>query len=96
MRGQRPETLKRVKLCGIHWVDTVGHRDDPADEPLKPLHCFSVGFVVEETKEYVKIASELIEDGTYQEVVAIPKGCIKGVKGARITLPKPLDEWGTK
>lgn len=66
--------LKKIKK--IRWVDSNHSPHQMSeDELLEPVEIISVGFLVKETKDYVVLARELIEDD-YRGVIAIPKVCI--------------------
>ena len=81
---------KTPKLVLVHWKDAAGARDG---DDLKPIDCLSVGWVIEAADGYVKIASELIEGGEYQEVTVIPKGMIESINGKPFRLPAAFSGW---
>ena len=84
---------KHPTLVLIHWKDAAAHHDPLEDEDFGLIDCLSVGWAVEMTDEYVKLASELGADGIYREGVVIPKGMIKAIIIKSIKLPKPFTEW---
>lgn len=62
----------------IDWIDSslqnvqVGKEDYP-----KPEIITSVGFLVEETDQYVTIARDDMRDDEYRGLLCIPRECIK-------------------
>lgn len=91
----------KPRLAIVHWLDAVGNREGkmPSDEPLRGVHCVSIGVLIERTRGkrgYIKIAGELIEDGTYEEVVAIPNGAVLKVTFVPVALPAELGQWTLK
>ncbi len=71
----------------ITWVDSKGmNRWEYLDEiePMPPDTCYSVGFLIDDNKNYKTIALGL---GTTQVLgrTTIPAGCIKSIK--KLTFP---------
>jgi hypothetical protein len=81
--------VAKPKLIYLEWVDSCGnasrvwHNRDEAVECITPLVCRSVGFVVEETRDYLTIAAHAGGDEV-SGVMSIPKCAIK--KRRRIKL----------
>lgn len=71
------------KIVLIEWLDSKGitnqweYVDDI--ESLKPCQCHSVGFLIEETKEYITIAQSINESQILGRT-AIPQCSIKNIK----------------
>ena len=65
--------LRRV--CTVTWIDSSlqNVQVDKIDFP-KPVVVTSIGFVVEDTQEYVTLArDDMGHDGDYRGLVAIPR-----------------------
>jgi hypothetical protein len=65
----------------IEWVDSKGMGTWELLEDIKsmpPCVCYSVGFIIEDTKEYKTIALGLSETQVLYRTT-IPQGCIKNV-----------------
>lgn len=62
----------------VSWIDSslqnvqVGREDYP-----KPALITSVGFVVEETDEYLTLARDDMDDDDYRGLLCIPKECLR-------------------
>ncbi len=66
----------------IEWVDSKGmERWEYLDglEPMPPCVCYSVGFLIEDNKDYKTIALGL-SDTQVLGRTTIPTGCIKDLK----------------
>ena len=66
----------------IEWVDSKGmNRWEYLDEiePMPPGICYSVGFIIEDTKDYKTIALGL-SDTQVLGRTTIPSGCIKSIE----------------
>lgn len=92
----------KPQIVVVHWLDAIGDRNDRMDDAdvtkgkLRAVHCVSLGVLVERTRGktgHVKVAGELIEDGTYQEVQVIPNGMVLSIK--KVPLPPLAKEMGT-
>ncbi len=86
---------KAPKLMMVLWLDAIGNRDDEDDngDPLKPIPCLSVGWCIEDKKTHIKLASELISGGEYQEVTVIPRGMITAISVKPFRLPPEFAGW---
>lgn len=71
----------------VHWRDAIGDRHEERDPP----HCCSAGWLIEANESHVRIASEIIQDGSYCEITTIPAGMVQKVIRLRTRLPKPFD-----
>lgn len=88
----------------VHWLDAMGSRNDALDddgkEKLRAIHCLSIGVLIERSlgkRGHIKIASELIEGGEYQEIQVIPNGMVlKVTRVANVDTPKELGHWVLK
>jgi hypothetical protein len=89
----------KPQIVVVHWLDAIGDRndrmDDETNEKLRAVHCVSIGVLIERTqgkRGHIKLASELIEGGEYQEIQVIPNGMV--LKLSRIPLPALPPELG--
>lgn len=70
--------MKRYELRIIEWLDScvqdvqVSHHNFP-----KPMVVTSVGFVVEETEEYITISRDDMGNGEFRGLVSIPRIAIQ-------------------
>jgi len=94
---KRPKRPKCPKLVMVLWLDAVGDRndDDGAGKPLLPVPCLSVGWCIEDKQTHIKLASELISGGEYQEVTVIPRGMVKAIAAKPFKLPAEFREWAS-
>lgn len=76
--------LRKNPFVVVHWRDAVGDRHDE----IPPPHCLSGGWLVEKNKSYVRIAGEIIEDGSYCEITTIPRGMVVGIEEFLVTYPE--------
>jgi hypothetical protein len=77
-----PEENMKHKLVLIEWLDSKGlERWEYLDEigSLPPGLCHSVGFLIEDRKDYKTIALGL-SDTQVLGRTTIPSGCIKSIK----------------
>lgn len=69
--------MKKVK---IEWVDSKSGRNEweyrEELEPLKPVMCTTIGFLMEATPEYVTIAHTMSAEQVLGRIT-IPACCIK-------------------
>ena len=64
------------KIVTIRWRDIVQHADwTPAEEVSCP-EFLSIGWLVEENGDEIKIGGTLDEKGTPFGITAFPKGCV--------------------
>jgi hypothetical protein len=88
-----PRKPKGPRLVLVHWRDAVAHHDPLEDESFGLEDCLSVGWVVEITAQYVKLAAELGARGDYREGVIIPKGMIVSITSKPFKLAGPFAGW---
>jgi len=73
------EKSKAMTIVKIEWLDTLGvvgwHTCEEVEE-LKCPHITSVGFLVSEDNEAVKLTGMDAPDSTKNVVQLIPKGCV--------------------
>lgn len=74
--------IPRRRLVEVWWLDSHG-RDgwtkygDPVDP--RAAACKTVGYVLDETDEFLTVASSIGDDQFCQEM-SIPKGCVRKVR----------------
>jgi len=75
------------KIVEVEWFDAQSSMDSWTVEELKenltPLHTHSVGYLVEDNKEYIILAFTDFGNGLIKHHVCIPKGMIKKIKVLR-------------
>jgi hypothetical protein len=83
--------MKGREIVLVEWLDSKGiERWEYLDEiePLPPSRCYSVGFLIDDNKDYKTIALGL-SDTQVLGRTTIPSGCIISTK--RLTIPNPID-----
>jgi hypothetical protein len=71
----------------IEWVDAAANHGFhcPDDDPLKTtIRCIDVGFLVEKTRQHVKIAMGGSEVGQIDSTVIIPRSCITAIDALEV------------
>ena len=66
----------------VEWVDSKGmERWEYLDEiePMPPCVCYTVGFIIEDNKDYKTLALGLSETQVLGRTT-IPSGCIRSIK----------------
>lgn len=75
-----------MKLVRIDWVDSKAAPNEwehiDSIESLEPVHCTSVGFLVEDTPAYKTIAHSM-SDSQVCGRITIPTACIKKCRRLR-------------
>jgi hypothetical protein len=68
------------RIEAVRWIDA--HFTDDTDNPRsgEPIEVLSAGLLVKDTKAAVVLALEWYEDGSYRDILAIPKGMVKSRK----------------
>lgn len=79
--ARRIESFAPYMIHAFDWVTTDHQQLDEAEaNDLRPVECWIVGHVLNDTDDYITLASHYFvgEGGThsYRHAVAIPKGCI--------------------
>lgn len=83
-----------MKLVVVTWIDSTGSntwQDIEQERKYKNPELFSVGWVINDTKEALTLGSSLLPNPSASMVgqtMTIPKGCIKKVRyvGSKYTL----------
>lgn len=91
MPKPRPKKNKRLRIVAVHWVDATYQLEGGTD--LEPVHALTFGYLVEEGEKYVKIASEIFEDGMTRQVTAVPRGMVTEIIYNPTRLPEEFDGW---
>jgi len=82
--------MEKIKIVEVSWLDTyhVGGAGLTRKEvsELRPVPSLSYGRLIEETDDYITIASSIMEHGIggeqpeYREVTCIPKAVVQSIK----------------
>jgi len=81
--------LRQHPIVAIHWRDAIGDRHDEVDPP----HCLSVGWLIKRTRTYVRVAHEILQDGSYCEITTIPRGMVQSINAlAAFPYPEPFNQ----
>lgn len=81
------------RLVLIHWLDANGHH---TDGQVTPVHGLTAGWVISDEPEFLRLASEIFEDGDARELSAIPKAIVKEVLVRPVRLPPEFKGWRVK
>jgi len=71
-----------MKIVKVTWNDAcsrAGWEWRKNKDPLTPLPCISVGFLLSKTKKYVTLAQNLNKNQVGEQIT-IPRGMIKKIK----------------
>lgn len=61
----------------VRWIDSsLQNGQVDKDDFPKPVTITSVGFIVDETEEYITLARDDMGDGDYRGLCSIPRICI--------------------
>ncbi len=74
-----------MKIIEIEWIDSVGVPpiwESKDAEPLVPSEACTVGYLCEDTPEYV-IVAQSFTDSQFGRRFCIPRGCIKKIRVIR-------------
>ena len=76
-----------MKIVEVEWFDAQSSMDswtiEEIEENLKPLHTFSVGYLLLEKKDYIVLGFTNFGNGLIKHHVCIPRGMIKKIKTIR-------------
>lgn len=72
-------------LVMVLWNDAAGIRHGWAakSETLEPYLALSVGFLIQETDEHIRIAQDTDSEGSHNGRTQIPRGMVKKMKVLR-------------
>lgn len=76
------DKIKEGTLLLISWDDILmvsGWLSDKAAQETQPAHCKTIGWMVNESKNEIRLTGTVSEDGD-KDVVVIPKGCIRKIQ----------------
>lgn len=93
MKVKRP--AQHFDLVEVIWNDAAGIRHGWASksETLDPYIALSVGFLIQETDEHIRIAQDTDTEGSHNGRTQIPRGMVKRIKVLRKKdEPKPNGE----
>ena len=68
--------MKNYKVKRLVFIDSTISTGQ-TDQTIKPSKMEIVGFVVDETSEYITLATEIVDGVEYRGQVAIPKVAIE-------------------
>lgn len=63
----------------VKWSDSASYRGWRSEEEVKklrPLSCTTIGFLIDETDEFIVLSQTVADDGDLSETIVIPKICI--------------------
>ena len=76
--------MNNYRIVEIEWFDAQSSMEawtiEELKEQLKPLHTFSVGYLIEDNKEYVIIGFVDFGNGLIKHHQCIPKKMIKRIR----------------
>lgn len=76
--------MDKYKIVEVEWFDAQSGFSQPLSleelEKEKPLHSFSVGYLLKEDKESVILGFMLFGDEFFKHWQLIPRGMIKNIK----------------
>ena len=68
-----------MQLVEVEWLDACFVFD--VDEPVSPPQAFTVGYLYEQTMDYVAIAAEWFpHDKSVRALTVIPMGCVVRIR----------------
>lgn len=75
--------LYAMKMVEILWVDAKSGPNEweylDGLEPLKPVLCKTIGFLIDEAKEYITIAQSMSDTQVHGRIT-IPARCIRRIR----------------
>ena len=77
---------KRLAVVEVTWEDTTSWHswmEGQDCKQMKPSVCVSVGYLLENGKKVLRMATSSGADDTYGMLTAIPQGCIRKVRTLR-------------
>jgi len=94
------KSRKHPRFVAVHWLDAAGDHDG-ADEELEPIDAVTFGFLLANTEradgeKFVRVASEIFDDGTYRSVTSIPMGMVRTIIACPVKLPENFRDWQPK
>ena len=75
--------MSTLKAIAVEWNDITeqsGWHSQDEHKDMRPLYCFSVGFLVDETDDYIVMSDTYgigQDENRWGTVTIIPKGCIR-------------------
>jgi hypothetical protein len=69
------------KVVLVVWDDAYVTDSDGSDDAVDvPFQCVTVGFLLSRSRTAVKVAAELLPDGSRRGVTRIPAGCLVSMR----------------
>ncbi len=81
------EKATKPKAVFVRWRDSAHYRGWQNATGVSPMHCASIGWLIEETKGHIAIALSRSEDEDglpWGEVEVIPRECIISTKVVKL------------
>lgn len=77
--------LQHYDLVEVWWDDAAGMRHGWAgkSEVVEPQMALSVGFLIQETADHIRIAQDTDAEGAHNGRTQIPRGMVKKMKVLR-------------
>lgn len=84
MATRRPK-LKPKQMVLVDWLDANSHYgwSSEGEHDVEPSLCHSLGFVLMDAPDYIRLAFGFSDQGNIQDSLSIPRGCILAVKPLR-------------
>ena len=76
-----------MKMVLVKWVDSTSIQGWEEGDNMELCRCESVGFLIKKTKDKVILAQSL-NDHTYYNKFAIPRGCITSITVLSQSFPR--------
>ena len=74
--------MKR-KVVAVEWVDAIFDPDEQRTTFSTPPNVVTYGVLLANNEDYVRVAGEAFEDGSYRATTTIPKGMVRAVRRLR-------------
>ena len=71
------------KVVAVEWVDAIFDPDEQRTTFSTPPNVVTYGVLLADNDEYVRVAGEAFEDGTYRATTTIPRGMVRKVRKLR-------------
>jgi hypothetical protein len=83
VKVKRPR--QHFDMVEVWWDDAAGLRHGWAakSETLEPVLALSVGFLIQETQEHIRIAQDTDTEGSHNGRTQIPRGMVRRMKVLR-------------
>jgi len=76
--------MEKRKIVEVEWFDAQSSTEsftvEEIKQILKPLHTYSVGYLIEDNKDYIVLGFTDFGNGLIKHHQCIPKGMVKNIK----------------